>query len=560
MPLLYKITASWGNHEGSMLLFLLLLNGYNFLFINFSKYKTRFLVSSIQSLIIFLFGIYIYFVSDPFMQFSANIPTEGGGLNPILQDFALSIHPPLLYLGYAGFSLSYSIAMAAIITQEKDEDWVLSSKTWSLIAFAFLSMGVLLGSWWAYRELGWGGYWFWDPVENTSLLPWLVSLALIHSLLSSKKFGLVKNLTFSLSTLTFIISGFGFFIVRSGILSSVHSFATDPIRGIFMLLLIVLITIWPLYFLTKKGLESKKSPIILGIISRHGLILINIMLLLVLAFILVMAILYPIILEIFFETKISVGEPYFNLVYIPISLILLFFMVYTPYIKWPRETLKKPFFKSAPSLIMSLVLSVIIYYLYPQNISLKLLLAITLSLWVIISLSQILITRSIKGDKISRGFLAMCVSHIGFGLLGVSISLNAAFEDSLQKTIKLNEEVEIAGFKLTPETYEVSKGENYFTRKVNFHVKKADKEFNLTPENRVYMPKFTKTYESDILSTIFYDFYIVMGESSEENEGEYLFQAKIYYKPFIGFIWLSAVIIAVGALIAAIPKNKQKQA
>lgn len=556
MPLLYKITASWGNHEGSMLLFLLLLNIYNFLFINFSKYEGKFLASTVQGFIIFLFSAYIYFVSDPFIQFVTNIPTEGGGLNPILQDFALSIHPPLLYLGYSGFSLSYSIAMAAIINSDQDEGWVLTSKSWSLIAFSFLTIGVLLGSWWAYRELGWGGYWFWDPVENTSLLPWLTGLALIHSLLSSKKFGLIKNLTFSLSILSFIISGFGFFIVRSGILSSVHSFATDPVRGIFMLLVIVLITLWPLYLLTTKGLNSKKAPIVLGIVSRHGLILINIMLLLALAFTLIIAILYPIILEIFFETKISVGEPYFNAVYIPISFILLFFMVYTPYIKWPKETLLKPFLKSAKSLLFSLIIAVYLYYTYPQNISLKLVAAIILSLWVAISLAELLILRSIRREKISRGFFAMCVAHIGFGLLGFAISLNAAFEGSLQRTIKLNETVEISGFEVTPTTYEISKGKNYFMQKVNFNVKKGDVEFSLQPENRVYLPKFTKTYESDILSTFLYDFYIVMGESSAKKEEEYLFQTKIYYKPFMSLIWLSVIIIAIGAVIAAIPKKQ----
>jgi len=556
-PLLYKITGLWGNHEGSMLLFLMILNIYTFCFCNFSNYKNKIFALTVQNFLGFLIGIYIFFVSDPFLQFSNNIPLEGAGLNPLLQDVGLASHPPLLYLGYAGFSLAFSIAITAINLKEEGVEWALEIKFWSLISFAFLSLGVMLGSWWAYRELGWGGFWFWDPVENSSLLPWLVGLALIHSLLSTKKFELLKNLTLCLAVASFLASIFGFFIVRSGVLSSVHSFASDPSRGIFMLVIMVLICLTGFYNLIFKGMASKTAPIELGLISRYGLILMNILLLVILSFTLILAILYPLILDFTSQHKITIGEPYFNLVYIPISLLMAFIMVYTPFIKWPRENILPPLKKSSISFLFSLIITCTIKYLYPEQLTLRPFFGTLFGLWLITSLLWLLITRFFKKEKISKGFFAMAVSHIGFGILLLSISLKVSFEQEKHHIFKLDKKLDFAGYEIKLKSYNIGKASNYFFQSADFLAISDDgKRAILSPENRVYMPKLTKTHESDILSKFFSDFYIVLGESEKTEKGEVLFPAKIYYRPFISLIWLSAVIIALGAIISVLPSRK----
>jgi cytochrome c-type biogenesis protein CcmF len=554
-PLFYKITGVWGNHEGSMLLFYLILSTYTFLFNNFSKYKNKSLALCIQSLIIFLFGFYIFFASDPFLQFGSNIPPEGVGLNPLLQDIGLAMHPPILYLGYAGFSLAYSIAITAIQNKEDEEDWILETKKWSLISWSFLSIGVALGSWWAYRELGWGGFWFWDPVENTSLLPWLFGTALIHSLLSSKKFGLVKNLSLILAVLSFVVGVFGFFIVRSGILSSVHSFASDPIRGIMMLIITLIILLFGFYHVFFKGLKSKTPPFELSIFSRHGLILSNTLISLTLAFTLFIAILYPVILEMFFEKKITVGEPYFNAVYIPISFLLLFFMVFTPYLKWPKERLMLALKKSSKSFLSSLLIVIILKSLFSENITARVFLGIFLGSWLIFSLGGLLLVRKVKKEKISKGFFAMAVAHIGFGLLVLSISVKTGFELEKHIVMSVGDKTEFANFKIKLTGYQIAKKYNYFLQSANFKISQNKETFKLYPENRIYMPKFTKTSESAIHYGLFSDFYISMGESIQNAENDYSFPVKIYYKPFISFIWLSCLIIALGGLIAILPSR-----
>lgn len=559
-PLIYKITGVWGNHEGSMLLFLFLLNIYSFLFCNFSKYKNKEQVLTIQNLISFLLCLYIYFVSDPFIQFADETPIEGAGLNPLLQDIGLASHPPILYLGYSGFSLAFSLAIIAAKNQEEGVEWALTSRFWSLISFSFLTIGVALGSWWAYRELGWGGFWFWDSVENSSLLPWLVGLALIHCLLSTKKFGFSKNLALCLSVFSFIMSIFGFFIVRSGILSSVHSFASDPTRGIFMLSIMVIITIFGFYNIIFKNLRSDEPTIELGIISRYGLILGNILLLAVLAFTLILAILYPVIMEFISNDKISIGQPYFNAVYIPISLLMALIMVYTPYIKWPREKLWPPIKKSINSLLFSIIITAIVKFKYPDEVTIRPMIGLFFGLWILSSLLFLLIIRKLKGEKISQGFFAMCVSHIGFGLLLVAISLKVSFELEKHLIFKPNDKIQFAGYNIGFKGYSIGKRDNYFFQSADFLLvnKKNDKRVVLTPENRVYMPKLTKTHESAIYHRLFSDVYLVLGESIAQKKG-YKFPVRIFYKPFTSYIWIAAFIIALGAFIGILPNRKKPQ-
>ncbi len=572
-PLIYKITGVWGNHEGSMLLFALLISFYSLLFLIFSKSQFQNNILYIQSIILGSIVAYIYFFSNPFelspQMPNGQFPEQGVGLNPLLQDIGLAIHPPILYIGYAGFSLVFSYAVIALKSSNFDiKNWAEEVKIWSLIAWSFLTIGVMLGSWWAYRELGWGGFWFWDPVENISLMPWLIGCALIHSLLYTKKFGGLTRSSVFLALLSFLLALIGFFLVRSGILSSVHSFANSPERGVAMLVIIFSFLIYSSYIFTKNFARLK--PDIYenySVLSRQALVVANVVLFFAVALTLLLGIIYPIILDVFNLSQISVGEPYFNKTIIPITIAILLIMIFTPFIKWQNEKLTSIIKKSYLSFLISLGLTILIYFYYPSKFGFISIASIFAGLWIFTSLFEVLSIRFCKREKISRGFFAMSIAHIGFAGLCITIAVLTSLEEEHHFDLTEEKNVKINQYKISFVKSEILRGDNFLAQKLTLQVndKSKPKKDILTfePENRVYLPSFTKTNEADVESFLAKDLYFVMGESQEiasknENSGRaYLFPITFYIKPFISFLWIFALVIAFGGFLAATAKKKK---
>ncbi len=560
-PMLYKLTGVWGNHEGSMLLFVTLLAAYSSGFALISKTQVKDDVLQIQAAIITLITGYIYFTSNPFEATpifeGMGIPEQGRGLNPLLQDIGLAIHPPILYLGYAGLSIVFSYICVAIRKKTDAKIWGEEIKNWVLWSWSFITIGVALGSWWAYRELGWGGFWFWDPVENISLMPWLISCGLIHSLLYTRKFGGLNRTSLLLGLMSFLAALAGFFMVRSGILSSVHSFAADPTRGIVMLAIVFAISAYALILFGKNFLELK--PNILenfGILSRQALVIGNVIFMLALAFTIKLGVIYPITLSVFNIADISVGEPYFNKVFVPISIVLVFIMIFTPFIKWQNEKIVNVIKRSAFSFIVSVLITGFVYYFNENKFNIRAIAALFMGCWLILSLAEILIKRAAKREKISKGFFAMSVAHIGFGGLCIAISLVTSLESGKSFVLKENKKVSFEDYELSLSKSQIKQERNYFAQEADIILTQGNKKITLKPENRIYFPDMTKTFETDIKYSLSKDMYVVMGESTEKENNDYSFPLRFYIKPFIAFVWLSALLIAIGGFIAMLPKKK----
>jgi cytochrome c-type biogenesis protein CcmF len=560
-PMLYKITGVWGNHEGSMLLFILILSFYSFLYAKFSKFPLKEEVLGMQGFVMFMVLLYTYFTSNPFDPVAEMYvgATEGLGLNPLLQDIGLAIHPPMLYAGYAGFSIAFSITLVVLKNKIVDKIWAEFARPWTLAAWSFLTIGVGLGSWWAYRELGWGGFWFWDPVENVSLVPWLFGSALIHGILCVKKFNKFVLPTLFLALITFLSSLLGFFLVRSGILSSVHSFASDPTRGIMMLAVIFVISSYAMIRLGKGFMEmDPQTEGQTDFISREVAILFQMIILMAMAATILLGVMYPMLLEIFFESRISVGEPYFNAVFVPIALGLIILMVFAPILKWQREKGLTVLKKSLLSFVASAAIAIFVKNKYADEVSVFAAFSIFACSWLAISAIEIISRRALAKEKISKGFASMIISHAAFGLLGLAITLVVTFESDRQLAIEKGGSISIEKYSLKLNSSEIIKGKNYLAQKTDFTLSEGDKEIaTLSPENRIYFPELTKTHETSVDYGILRDVYVVLGQTEQDkNDGDYLFPTRVYFKPFIFFIWFSVVMMAFGGFLAMLPKKK----
>lgn len=559
-PLIYKITGVWGNHEGSMLLFIFILSLYSFLFCIFSKSKNKDNILFFQGFASFLLLAYIYFASSPFevnSYYKEGVDIQGLGLNPLLQDIGLAIHPPLLYLGYAGFSLCFSYALVALKDNIDPQIFANEIRNYSLFSWSFLAFGIALGSWWAYRELGWGGFWFWDPVENSSLVPWLLASALIHSSIYTRKFGGYALLTVFLSLATFIFALTGFFLVRSGILSSVHSFASDPNRGLFMLAIVFILSAYSMYLFGRNLFSyHKESNYHYTILSRQVHIGINVVIFLALTITILLGLFYPIILEVFNIRSISIGEPYFEKVFLPLSILLAVVAVFTPFIKWHKNKLSK-IVRALPSLVSSIVIAFVIQH-YFSNIGNFALISLICGLWLFISMLELYVLRIFDDrGKITRGLNVLFLSHGGFGLLIVFITLLVTQQSKVESIISKNNAYESDAAKIELLNSEISKRDNFLYQSAKFKLElEGGQVLELNPENRVYFPDVKKTYEVDIKSDHFADYYMVMGKSEMNEEGDYEFPVRFYIKPFIMYMWLAMFMIGLGGLIALIPKRK----
>ena len=539
-PIFYKIAGTWGNHEGSLLLWVIILTIFSFLFLIFTKKhpkEFRVITIIIQNILIVGFLFFILFNSNPFSVLSP-IPKEGLGLNPILQDPALAIHPPLLYVGFVGSSIYFSAAMSSLITNYSQTSFVSSIKNWVLISWCFQSLGILVGSIWAYYELGWGGFWFWDPVENASLLPWFAMTALFHSLIVFEKRGLLYFWVITLCLLTFILSVTGTFLVRSGILNSVHTFASDPSRGIYILLFLALMIFTSIFLLFKK---YKKENYNLNPNSKETFILINNWFMMFYLITVLLGTIYPIFTDVLTDRKISVGPPFYNMVIIPIVVIFLFMMAIGPNVKWIKErflNLKNYIFILSGSILINLL----IIFLFKSYSILSNLIIISAFFLITSSLLD-----AIKYLKKKQTDMARIVSHVSFGFLILFIGLNNIFSIEKDYNIKLGETKNFNDYSIKLHNLELEKFSNYqaIVGELIVYNNKTSKKNTLRPEIRIYDNPKTLTYEAAIKTNFLKDYYLTM---SNIDRSDY-YNIKFQKKPLMIWIWISVIMIVFGGLL-----------
>ena len=546
-PLLYKITGTWGNHEGSLLLWVLILTIFSFLFLVYNKehpkkYRIYTLIS--QNILILGFLFFLLFNSNPFGIISPS-PKEGLGLNPILQDPALAIHPPLLYIGFVGSSIYFSAAIASMLTDYSGKLFAKSIKNWVMISWAFQTLGILAGSIWAYYELGWGGFWFWDPVENASLLPWFVMTALLHSLIVLEKRNLFYFWVIVLCILTFILSVTGTFLVRSGILNSVHTFASDPSRGIYILLFLSLMIFVSFLVLFKKFRSINYK---LNQNSKETFILVNNWFMIFYLITVLLGTIYPIFSEVLTNHKVSVGPPFYNTVIIPIVILFLFFMAIGPQTKWIKNEFKG-YYLFFLILTLSILINFFIIYFF-KSLSLLSNFIIISSIFLIIS-SLIDLLKYFK----NKGNLSRVISHVSFGFLVLFIGVNYNFSIEKDFNLKLGEKKNFNEYTVEFKDLNLEEFKNYKAVVGEFRINNNKDNFEkfLYPEIRIYENPNTITYEASIRSGILKDYYLTM---SNIDRSDY-YNIKFQKKPFMIWIWISVIFISLGGLIRLF-KNAKK--
>ena len=549
-PLIYKISGVWGNHEGSLLLWINVLVIFSFLFFikNYNTNKKFLLLTLVfQNVLIVGFFIFLFFTSNPFSKIYP-VPQEGLGLNPILQDPALAIHPPLLYLGFVGSSIYFSAALASLISKFTGKEFATISKPWVLISWSFQTLGILVGSIWAYYELGWGGYWFWDPVENSSLIPWFLMTALFHSIIVLEKRGGIYLWVVVLSILTFTMSVTGTFLVRSGILNSVHTFANDPTRGLYILIFLSIMIFSSIYVFYKFAPKEKKN---FNLFSKEFFIITNNWFMSFFLITVLIGTVYPIFLEVLTKQQISIGPPYYNKVLAPFLIPLLFAMAYGPKTDWITSKpfkIKKVFLKFFLSIIMTLV---IIYIINKKDFLINLLLVF--SLYLIIQ-NLIDLIKNLK-EKSKKNFInkSSLISHLGFGFLIFFISLNSITSIEQDLNIKVGEKKQLQNFEITLDELKVYDDKNFkkFVGSVVILNKKKNTIERLKPEIRVYSSPETITYEASIKSNFFADTYVTMSNISRSE----FYNIKFQKKPFMNLIWFSTILIVFGGFLRIVDRK-----
>ena len=538
-PLLYKISGTWGNHEGSLLLWLLVLVIFLFVFLIKSAdqlNKYRLLTILFQEIIIFGFLLFILLTSNPF-KYLFPIPNEGLGLNPILQDPALAIHPPILYLGYVGTSIIFSSALAALVCKKINSNWASHIKKWIIISWIFLTLGIMLGSIWAYYELGWGGFWFWDPVENVSLMPWFCLTALIHTVIVLQKRNLFHSWIIILSITTFSLSMSGTFLVRSGILNSIHTFANDPLRGVFILcfLFVLILSAIFIFFIFQKNLPSFSAKYFF--ISKELAILINNWFMMFFLSVVLIGTIYPIFLEVINGSKISIGPPFYHKLIIPFLIPFLLFMALGPKIKWIKDKMKKFNYKQ----FLLFIISVIISYFIIDRSGRYFLFSIPL-----LALSFYLLFVTIRDFTIIGSSFSQKISHFGFSLLILSILLNGIFSNEFSSNMKVGDERKFKNKIIKFEKIKVKNEKNFQSLIAEFTILDKESTLTLKPELRIFNQPKTITSEADIITTLYSDNFLVFNILKKDG----YFNVRYQFKPLMIWIWLSVIMISLGGIIS----------
>ncbi len=565
LPTPYKASAVWGGHEGSLLLWIWILGAWTFAVSIFSRNMPLDIMArvlAIMGMIGIGFCLFILLTSNPFDRYLPNSPMDGADLNPLLQDFGLIVHPPMLYMGYVGFSVAFAFAIAALLSGRLDAAWARWSRPWTVVAWAFLTLGIALGSWWAYYELGWGGWWFWDPVENASFMPWLVGTALIHSLAVSEKRGVFKSWTLLLAIFAFSLSLLGTFLVRSGVLTSVHAFATDPTRGFFVLILLAIAVGGSLLLYAIKA-PSVKSESNFSLLSRETLLLSNNIILVVVCLTVLLGTLYPLLADALNMGKISVGPPYFNAFFVPFMSVLAVLMGIGVVSRW-KET-KASFLVANLWYVMAIAVLVAIGLVltFTRALEFGAVLGIGLLMWLLlVSVRDIQNKLQHKSNKwqglrqLSRSYYAMTLAHIGVGITIVGIALVTIYSDARDLRMDTGDSATMSNYTFVFKGIDKVQGPNYVSDRGTFEVYKNGKPYSIMqPEKRRYLAQQSIMTEAAIDAGFTRDLYIALGEPLPGTA----WAVRIQHKPFIRWIWLGAIFMAAGGLLAASDKRYRRK-
>src|SRR3990167_2720858 len=533
LPLLYRLSALWGSHEGSILLWIVMLNIWTIAFSFHNNLAYRSLTLAILGLISFFFLCLLLFTSNPFL--TATTLQTGRDLNPLLQDPGFIIHPPMLYMGYVGFSVTFAITQAALLQGNLNQTWATLTRQFAIAAWCFLTLGIALGSWWAYRVLGWGGFWFWDPVENASLLPWLAGTAFIHVLMIVEKHHTTKNWAALLAMFTFILSLLGTFLVRSGLLVSVHTFANDPARGLFLLILLTILITAALLVYVVRSPSICSSSIKSAFFSREMFLLTNSHLLFIAMLTILLGTLYPLILDALRIGSISIGAPYFNLVMLPQVFFVMILMSLAAYSQW-KSSSGLPWLKVFKKLLLSSVSAVILLWIIAHRLDGLAILCLTLSIWIILNTWPLL--------RISPG---MTIAHIGFAILIIGILLSSFLNEEREVRIQTGQATSLGPYDFYFASTEGMIGPNYRGIRARFEVTKNKRHIAfLYPEKRIYPIRDMVMTKVAIHPSLFRDIYLVLGDPFTQND----WSIRLYYKPFIRWVWFGAMMMIIGGLLS----------
>jgi len=562
LPWYYKLSATWGGHEGSLLLWMTIMASWCALVSYFSRglplsMRARVLVilAAVQLMMLAM----LIFTSSPFERTLPNLPVDGADLNPVLQDFGLIIHPPMLYMGYVGMVVPFAFCMAALWEGRLDAVWTRWSRPWALAAWGFLTIGIALGSWWAYYELGWGGWWFWDPVENASLMPWLAGLALLHSLAVTEKRGVFKAWTIMLAIFSFALSLLGTFLVRSGVITSVHSFAADPTRGLVILAILGIIIGGGLLMFAVRGwrltVESQYQ-----LISRESFLVINNVIILISTLVVLLGTLYPIIADAFNLGQVSVGPPYFNALFVPLTWLLLIAMGMGSNIRWKKD--KRPLLGVGMVIaVSSLVLAAIIaYFAHPSsmlNIGVTLAVSFWVLLWMVIDFRD----KTKNAPSLFKGlrqlrlsYWGQQVAHIGVLIAVIGVAFTTSLSIERDVAMAEGDTINVQGYDFSLVDFQEIKASNFDATQAAVAVSKDGRAVaTLTPEKRTYIISTMPTTEAAIDASLMRDVYVALGEPIAEGSNEWAL--RIYVKPLIRWIWLGAIIMALGGLLSMLDKR-----
>ncbi|SHL35850.1 cytochrome c-type biogenesis protein CcmF [Nitrosospira sp. Nsp11] len=556
LPVEYRFAATWGSHEGSLLLWTLMLATWSIAVSVFSRHLPNEMVArvlGVMGLVSVGFLLFMLFTSNPFDRMLPGA-MEGSDLNPLLQDPGMVVHPPMLYMGYVGFSVAFAFAISALLSGQMDATWARWSRPWTTVAWLFLTIGIMLGSWWAYYELGWGGWWFWDPVENASFMPWLVGTALVHSLAVTEKRGSFKSWTVLLAICAFSLSLLGTFLVRSGVLTSVHAFATDPKRGIFILAFLVIVIGSSLLLFAwrapKIGLGGK-----FDLVSRESMLLANNLLLMVAAGSILLGTLYPLIMDALELGKLSVGPPYFETVFVPLMTPAIFLIGLGPLARWKQASLPELAVRLRWAFAISLVTALLMPLVmgeWKPFVSFGLLMAF----WVIASIGVSLIHRlqssSRKGlfAKLaaqSRSYYGMHAAHLGIAVFVIGVTLVGGYETEKDVRMEVGDTVEVGGYTFHFNGAKKGPGPNYVADIGNMDVLRDGKKVGvMEPEKRVYNASGMAMTEAAIDTGIWRDLYVALGEPLENGA----WVVRVYHKPFVDWIWFGCLLMAFGGALA----------
>ncbi|WP_312945732.1 heme lyase CcmF/NrfE family subunit [Stutzerimonas kunmingensis] len=555
LPWYYKFSAVWGAHEGSLLLWAFILAGWTFAVAIFSRQLPEDMLArvlGVMGLISIGFLLFLIVTSNPFERLLPQVPMDGRDLNPLLQDFGLIVHPPMLYMGYVGFSVAFAFAIAALLGGRLDAAWARWSRPWTLVAWAFLGLGIALGSWWAYYELGWGGWWFWDPVENASFMPWLVGTALIHSLAVTEKRGVFKSWTVLLAIAAFSLSLLGTFLVRSGVLTSVHAFATDPERGVFILVFLLMVVGGSLTLFAMRA-PVVKSQVGFGLWSRETLLLVNNLLLVVATAMILLGTLYPLLLDALSGAKLSVGPPYFNAMFVPLIGALMLTLGVGILVRWKDTPLKWLLGMLTPVLITSVVLGGLGSLLF-GDFNWAVLAVSLLAAWVVIAGIRDLLDKTrhkglFKGMRsLAPSYWGMHLAHLGLAVCAIGVVLTS--HQSAERDLRLapGESLSLGGYEFVFEGAVHHEGPNFTSDKATIRVLDGDKQIaTLHPEKRLYTVQQMPMTEAGIDAGFTRDLYVALGEPL----GDGAWAVRVHIKPFVRWIWLGALMMGLGGVLAA---------